>query len=269
MPRFAIQYLDDPRLEVFRHLKSTNLTRWSGLFIAEGRRVVERLLASDFEVESLLVSDEREQQIAPLVSPETPLYVLPIAMARELVGYNFHTGVLACGRRPPARRLSDVVDNENKPLTLVVCPDVNDPDNLGSIIRSSSALGVDGLLLGNGCADPYSRRVSRLSMGHVYRLPFVESHDLHHDLLSLRDNWNVELAATVIEPGAEPLNSAARSSRFALLLGNEAHGLAPEWVQLCQRRITIPMRETGDSLNVSVSAAIFLYHFTRSANQEL
>lgn len=263
MPRILIESLDDPRLEVFRGLKATNLTRWSGQFIAEGVRVVERLLATDYEVESVLVSDVREHQIAPRVEPQTPLYVLPFALARALVGYDFHTGVLACGRRKPPVSLADIVSHVNGGVTLVVLPNVNDPDNLGSIMRSCSTMGVDGLLLGAGCADPLSRRVSRLSMGHCYRLPVIESKDLRRDLLQLRDEWNVQLAAALLADDAEPLDSASRTPRLALLFGNEAHGLDPEWVQLSDRKITIPMREADDSLNVSVSAAIFLYHFMR------
>jgi len=268
MPRLPIDSLDDPRLDVYRNLTSTNLTRWSGRFIAEGRRVVLRLLASDFEVESVLVSDRRERAMTPHVPPETPFYVLPLPLAQKLVGFNFHSGVLACGQRKPNLPLPELADNGGRPLTLVVCPNVNDPDNLGSIIRTGATLGVDALLLGRGCADPFSRRVSRLSMGHIYRLPIIECDDLHRDLQRLRDDWQVELMATVAGGDAEILDDAVRPERFALLFGNEAHGLEPEFLQLCRRRITIPMRDAGDSLNVSISAAIVLYHFTRSSRAQ-
>src|SRR4029079_1181703 len=101
-------------------------------------------------------------------------------------------------------------------------------------------LGVECVILGKGGSDPFSRRVSRLSMGHVYRLPIVESDDLRRDLVRLRDECGVQLAATVLADDAESLDSVVRPARLAILFGNEAHGLEAEWVQLCDWKITIP-----------------------------
>ena len=85
------------------------------------------------------------------------------------------------------------------------------------------------------------------------------------DLKRLRDEWGVELAATVLDDAAEPLSHAGRAGRFGLLFGNEAQGLDGEHVAVCQRRVTIPMKLGTDSLNVAVAAGIFLYHFTQDA----
>ncbi len=268
MPTIPIENLDDHRIDVYRSLKNTNLTRYSGLFIAEGRRVIERLFASGYAVESVLVSDRKLEQIAPLVPADVPVYMLPIALARQLVGYNFHSGVVACARRKPAPSLESIVSKGNAPTTLVVCPNVNDPDNLGSIIRIASALGVDAMLLGTGCADPLSRRVSRLSMGSCYRLPIIECADLEADLAGLARDWSFQLVATVLDKDAEALDCASRPHRLALLFGNEAHGLDPRFRALCHRFVAIPMQEGTDSLNVAVAAGIILYHFMRHTGGE-
>ena len=103
----------------------------------------------------------------------------------------------------------------------------------------------------------------RVSMGTVFTLPLLQSDDLLRDLRLLREQWGVQLAATVLDPDAEPLANAKRPAKFALLLGGEAQGLEPQWVQACDRRLTIPMQRGTDSLNVAVAAGIFLYHFTR------
>jgi tRNA G18 (ribose-2'-O)-methylase SpoU len=263
MPRIAIESLDDPRVQMYRHLKSSNLLRDGRLFIAEGTRLVERLLASDFQTGSVLISERREAEWGPKVPPDVPLYVVPQQVGEQLTGFNFHVGVLACGLRKPAPTLDEILPRDAARLTVVICPNCDNPENLGAIIRIGSAFGVDALLLGRGCCDPFSRRVLRVSMGTAFRLPILESPDLERDARRLRDEWKLDLIATVLDDTAIPLSAAARSDRIGLLFGNEADGLDERWQSLCGRRVTIPMRPGTDSLNVAVAAGIFLHHFTR------
>jgi tRNA G18 (ribose-2'-O)-methylase SpoU len=260
MPPIRINSLDDPRLEAYRHLKDTNRTRWADLFIAEGEKLVRRLLASDFSVESVLLSDRFQAQLGSLVPPDVPTWILSDELMAPLVGFNFHRGILGCGRRRPRPTLEELAPLGH-PLTLVICAEVQDPENLGAILRISAAFGVNGVLVGRGSADPLSRRVLRVSMGAALRLPIRESPDLMADLMRLRDHLDMQLAATILDPTAEPLSTATRPDRFALVFGTEGHGLPPTIVSLCQRRITIPMNQWADSLNVAVAAGIFLHHF--------
>jgi tRNA G18 (ribose-2'-O)-methylase SpoU len=259
-----ITSLDDPRLEPYRHLKDTNRTRWAGLFICEGEKLVRRLLASDFPAESVLLSSRFEPQFRSLAPPEVLVWVVPDEMVEPLVGFDFHRGILACGRRRPNPTLAELAPPGPR-LTLVICPEIQDPENLGSILRLSSAFGVDGVLVGRGSADPFSRRVLRVSMGASLRVPIREPTDLVDDLNQLRDPLSVQLAATVLDSTAEPLCSAVRPDRFALLFGSEGHGLDSALVALCDRRITIPMHAGTDSLNVAIAAGIFLHHFRGGA----
>jgi tRNA G18 (ribose-2'-O)-methylase SpoU len=260
MPHVRINSLDDPRLEPYRHLKDTNRTRWASLFICEGEKLVRRLLASGFSVESLLISGRFERHFDALAPQDVPLWIVPDELIQPLVGFNFHRGILACGRRranPPLEEIAQL----GRPMTLVICPEVQDPENLGAILRISSAFGVDGVLIGRGSADPFSRRVLRVSMGASLRLPVREASDIVADLDQLRDLLAVDLAATVLDRSAERLATATRPDRFALLFGSEGHGLDPAIVALCDRRLTIPMNPGTDSLNVAVAAGIFLHHF--------
>jgi tRNA G18 (ribose-2'-O)-methylase SpoU len=265
MPRVFIDDLNDPRVQPYRQLKASNLMRHGELFVAEGTKLVERLLASDYETASVLISARREPVWGPKVPPEIPLYVIPQELGAQLVGFNFHVGVVACGKRRPSPTLDEVLPRSKSAWTLVICPNCDNPENLGAIIRISRGMGVDALLLGKGCCDPFSRRVLRVSMGAAFRLPIVESRDLASDLHRLRHEFGVELLATVLDPAAEPLHRVSRSDRTGLLFGNEHAGLGPAWIQCCDRRVTIPMAEGTDSLNVAVAAGIFLYHFTRES----
>jgi tRNA G18 (ribose-2'-O)-methylase SpoU len=256
-----VETIDDPQLALYRDLKSPSAKRRGERFVVEGQLLAERLLTSEVQVESVLVEEGLADEWAAQVPAHVPLLVIPRCWVRDLIGFRFHRGVLACGRRPANADLRQLMQSAGDQATWVVCVGVQDPENLGGIIRSSAAFGVRGLLLGPDCADPFSRRVARTSMGANFRLPLIESDDLARDLSALRDEYGVQLVATVLAGDAERLPAVAPSGRMALLFGSEGFGLGPQWLALCGRRVTIPMRPDVDSLNVNVAAGIFLYHW--------
>ncbi|HEX3725775.1 MAG TPA: RNA methyltransferase [Pirellulales bacterium] len=253
----------DARLAPFRALKATNDTRWTGRFIAEGDKLVRRLLASDFGLHSLLVSRRYLHDFSQLKRQDAELLVIPDDWVEELVGFNFHRGILACAHRKPPRDPVELCQAAREKLSLVICPDVQDPENLGTIVRTASALGVDAVILGSGCCDPFSRRVLRVSMGAAFQIPIVACQDLDATLTTICQQANVELWAAVADPAATPIGQQARPTRLGLLLGSEAHGLAPHWLAHCRHRVTIPMRPGFDSLNVAVASGILIYLLTR------
>jgi tRNA G18 (ribose-2'-O)-methylase SpoU len=265
MPLIHFESLDDPRLIPYRNLKAANMKRHRELFVAEGSKLVERLIASDYVTDSVLLSEKRVPEWSPRIPDSVPLYVVSEDLGRDLVGFNFHVGVVAVGRRKRNPTLEAVIPKDAQRLTLVVLPWCDNPENLGAIIRISRGFGVDAMLLGHGCCDPFSRRVLRVSMGTAFKLPIIESRDLAADMQRLISEWGVEFAATILDPRAQPLHQAKRMDRVGLLFGNEHAGLAPEWITLCQQRLTIPMGGDTDSLNVAIAAGIFLHHFTRSS----
>jgi tRNA G18 (ribose-2'-O)-methylase SpoU len=262
-----VAHLEDSRLEPYRNLKATNLTRWSNQFVAEGLLVVERLLASRFRVQSVLLSRRLARQCPANIPPDCPIYLLEHELTEQLVGYTFHTGILACGLREPSPPIAALSTNGDRFALVAVCPNVNDPENIGAVIRLCAGFGVAGVILGPGCADPFSRRVLRVSMGTAFTLPIVESRDLHGDLLRLRDEFDFELCAAVLDAAAEPLETTVPANKMGILFGNEKHGLGAQWTDLCSRRLTIPMAPGADSLNVAVAAGIFFHHL-RHAGQK-
>ena len=267
MSTFAVDTLDDPRVAPYRNLKDRDLARSGDRFIAEGEQVVRRLLASDYPTESLLLARKRADEIAPLAPPGVPVYVVPDPLVHQVVGFKFHSGVMAVGRRKAAMTVDDVMAaaSARPRATLVVLPEIANTDNMGALIRISAAFGADAVVLGEHSCDPFWRQSVRVSMGTIFAVPVVRSDDLQRDLRRLAEHWGVELAAAVVGDDAEPLHAAGREGRLGLLFGNEAQGLAPNHVAACHRRVTIPMQLGTDSLNVAVAAAVFLYHFTREA----
>jgi tRNA G18 (ribose-2'-O)-methylase SpoU len=258
-----IDSLDDPRVAVFRNLKDREVVRLSGRFIAESEQVVRRLLASDFEVESLLVGHKRADAMVEVVPAHVPMYVCPDAMVHQILGYKFHSGVMACGRQKEGVTLDRVLPPKGTRSTIVVCPELSNNENLGSLVRIAAGFGADAMVIGERCCDPLYRLSIRVSMGTVFSLPIVRSSDIAADLERLRREWGYELVASVLDEDAEALAGAPRGDRLGILFGNEASGLPLELVAGCNRRVTIPMKRGTDSLNVSVAAGIFLFHFTR------
>lgn len=259
-----IEDLQDPRLDAFRDLRTNNTSRDQSLFIAEGSTVVRRLFDSDFETVSVLVSDRKWPKFSPFVPDNVQVFRVPHELASRLVGFDFHVGILASGRRRPSPDLSELLAQADARRTLIVAPHITDPENVGALIRIGAAFGVTAVVFGHKCSDPFSRRVLRVSMANGLFLPVVQTDDVAAALTAIR-SAGIQIVGTVLDEHAESLESVQPGVEAAIVFGNETHGLDSQWVACCDRRVTIPMRGGTDSLNVSVSAAVFLFWFTRSA----
>jgi tRNA G18 (ribose-2'-O)-methylase SpoU len=263
MPHLTISTSTDPRIANYSGIRDRVLMRQSGLFVVEGEHLVGRLLESEFEAESILVAESRAGKFAESVPEEVPLYVAADDIIESIVGYKFHRGVMALGKRKPGLSLTELAGDPSAPVTLVICRGVSDPENMGSILRISAALGADGVLVGERCCDPFVRRSVRVSMGTVFSLPITVSRDLLADLDWLRQEGGVEFAATILSPEAKPLHTVARPPRLGIVLGSEADGIDAACLTRCVHPVTIPMAPGVDSLNVAVAAGIILHHFTK------
>lgn len=266
MPVIPLNTLDLPELEIYRNLKKTNNTRWTRQFITEGKKPTVRLLQSDFQIESILTSEKFVDYLQPHLTGgrvSVPIYALPHSLCQMLVGFKFHCGMLGCGIRKPSLSLTEIVEPDRRQL-FVVCPSTENRENMGAIIRIAAAFGVSAILLGKGCCDPFSRRTIRVSMGNALRIPILEAgEDLSKIATELKTESDVELIATALTDSAERLSDCMANPQrsCALVLGNEGEGLSEEWIELCDRCVTIPMQGGTDSLNVAVAAGILLHHF--------
>ncbi|MEQ1904568.1 MAG: RNA methyltransferase [Pirellulaceae bacterium] len=258
-----ISELENPQLDPYRELKRTNLTRWSKWFIAEGKLVVERLLQSNFEIYSILLSEKRLDEFGPRIPDGLTTLVVSHEMCSQLVGFDFHAGVMACAVRPGKRSCAEFVPTADSPQTLIVCPNTTLPDNLGALLRIGAAFGASGFICGPETCDPFSRRTVRVSMGNVFQVPVFEPLNLSDELRLLRDRFGFEIVAANQSKRAERLPQFVRQRNLALVLGNEATGIQPDILKLCDREVEIPIASGVDSLNVSSAAAVLLYELTR------
>ncbi len=228
--------------------------------MAEGRLAVERLLASAYPVQSVLLSEERVLALPGILAATAArgaaAYVASREVLRRTIGFDLHRGVVALGRRLPPREVRDVLGG---PGPLVVAEGLNDHENLGALFRNAAALGAGGVVLDQRGADPLYRRSVRVSLGHVLGVPWARSTQWPADLHHLRAaGWR--LVALSPAASARPLRTVAGLPRTAVLVGAEGPGLSGAALAAADVVARIPMARGVDSLNVATAAAIALYH---------
>ncbi|WP_460868078.1 TrmH family RNA methyltransferase [Rhodococcus aerolatus] len=258
----------DPRLDDFRHLNSLDrrpdLPSGKGLVIAEGVLVVQRVLDSRFPLRALLgvarrLDELRTDPTFDDATADVPFFLVTAEVMAEVVGFHLNRGVLAAADRAAPLALADVLPGAR---TVVVLEGVNDHENLGSMFRNAAGLGVDAVLLGARCADPYYRRSVRVSMGHVLRVPTATVPDWPRGLDVLRAQ-GFRLVSLTPAADAVPLSQALGAERVALLVGAEGPGLTEQAMAATDVRARIPMAPGTDSLNVATAAALACYERVR------
>jgi tRNA G18 (ribose-2'-O)-methylase SpoU len=256
-----VDNLDDPRLHLYRNVKDRDIARSGGRFIAEGEKLVRRLLTSKYVTESVLLCPRLLEEFRPLFPDGTLVFVAPESVMSTILGFKFHTGAIAIGLRGESPAIESLGIAQREKFLIVVAPDLNNGANLGGLIRSAAGMGADAFLVGPRSVDPYCRYSVRVSMGACYTLPILWSTDLLADLRELK-SLGVSLIGSVLGHGAGPLAGFVAPSKSALLLGSEAHGLDEPTIALCDHLLTIPMSHDTDSLNVTIAGAIFLWQMT-------
>nr|WP_020670001.1 RNA methyltransferase [Amycolatopsis nigrescens] len=255
----------DPRLDDFRELSTADRRPdrpgGRGLVIAEGTVVVRRLLESPYPVRALLGVERRIRELADELDGLTvPAYVTSADTMAEVVGFHLNRGVLAVADRAAPVPVPEIVVGSR---TLAVLEGVGDHENLGALFRNAAALGIGGVLLGPGCADPLYRRSVRVSMGHVLRVPFAALEPWPSGLDLLRAQ-GFRVAALTPRPDSVALSElGAAGGKVALLLGSEGPGLSEEALAAAELAVRIPMSPGVDSLNVATAAAVAFYELTR------
>ncbi len=260
-----IEWIDgpgDPRVAAFREVADSERLRVQGLFVAEGRAVVRRVLEDPrYRVRAVLVNEASRRELAPVFErrvTELPVFVGERRDFLDLTGHDLHRGCLALVDRPPALAAKDVLASSR---TVIVLEGVSNADNVGGVFRNAAAFRAGGVLLTPACCDPLYRKAIRTSMGAALGVPFARLDDWPGALTLLRQAGFTIAALTPRAPSETLKAFAARPlpPRLALLAGTEGTGLTPEAEAAADHRVRIAIDESVDSLNVSVAVGIALY----------
>ena len=260
MPNFVpIDSLDDPRVARYRHVADLAALNEHGVFVAEGRLVVRRLLdLQQWPIESILLTQPAASNLRDVLDKTTaPVYLVEQSIMNALAGFNIHRGCLALVRRPATPTLDRMAAG---PLSRVlVLEGVNNPDNVGGLFRSAAAFGVELVVLGPNCGDPLYRKAIRTSMAATLVIPFAYATQWPGAIRDLRTDGFTVVALTPNRTVA-PLEEVFPHSKLAILVGTEGAGLSDEALRTATFKIRIPTTADVDSLNVTTAASIAMYH---------
>ncbi|HVV73576.1 MAG TPA: RNA methyltransferase [Verrucomicrobiae bacterium] len=261
----AISSLERPELAPYATMRRQLEHRAQGIFVAEGEKVVRRLLASRFGVVSLLLPPKWLKELDPLLQarPENiSVFVAEKPLLEQLTGFTMYQGLLAVGRIPPLKPLQTVLDENPGTRLLAAVDALSSAENLGTVVRNCAAFGVQSLVVGETSTSPFVRRAVRSSMGAIFELPIVETTSLVRSLEELRGRGIRCIAA---HPHAEgrTLMETNLTGDVCLVFGSEGYGISPAVLAACDTAVAVPMPPTVDSLNVGSASAIFLYEASR------
>jgi tRNA G18 (ribose-2'-O)-methylase SpoU len=262
--KISIETLDLPELEPYRHMKWQFEQRQQGIFVAEGEKVVRRLLESSLPVVSALLLERWFVELEPLLAarPERiQVYIAERPLLEQIIGFAIYQGALAVGRAPANATLSEILARDKVPL-IVAAEGISSAENIGGVVRNCVAFGASGIITAESSCSPYLRRAVRSSMGTVFKLPALEAASL---LATLRELKRAGVKIVAAHPHANELKVSAADFRgpLCIVLGAEGNGISPEILAACDQAVAIPMRAEVDSLNVGAAGAVFLYEAMR------
>ncbi len=261
-PGERIASVRNPLVRRFRRVREG---RERGEILLEGIRLLEEALGADVRPSTVLVSPrlaatERGRSLLERLNRSTPA---PFAATDEVVGAaseaRTHQGVVALAPAPEWRE-EDLFPPGREPL-LLLAAGVQDPGNLGALLRVAEAAGATGFLATTGCAWPFQDRCARASAGSIFRLPTLAGLSTG-DAIALVDRRGLRLLAA--DPrGGEDYRRVDLSGPIALLLGSEGQGLPPELRRAARPSVRIPLRGRVESLNVAAAGAILAFEVAR------
>ena len=251
----------DPALDVYARLTEAQLMNRfepaKAMFIAESPKVIHRALDGGYVPVSMLMErKDIDGSAAEIIArcPEIPVYTADEELLCNLTGYHLTRGVLCAMKRPPLPTLAETIGNARR---VAVLDNVQNPTNVGAILRSAAALGMDAVLLTPGCSDPLYRRAARVSMGTVFQIPwtfFPEGKPWYAQLREL----GFKSAALALKDDTLSIDDPRllQEEKLAVVLGSEGDGLSDASIDGCDYTVKIPMYHDVDSLNVAAASAV-------------
>ncbi|MBE6779197.1 MAG: RNA methyltransferase [Ruminococcaceae bacterium] len=255
---------DNQYVKEWRNLcRDARARRDSGLFAIEGARLCGDALATGVPVHTVLYTPAARETyssvVEGLIAAAERAVEITDTVSRHMADTANPQGVFCVVKHLDILLSFDTINNMGR---YGVLENIQDPGNLGTMIRTAEALGLDGLLLSTGCCDVYNPKVLRGSMGGVFRLPLWRTEDLPTTLTALQQR-GMTAYACVVDPSARSVTEATFSPGSLCVIGNEGSGLTAATVEACHQRVTIRMAGRAESLNASMAAGIVMWEMTR------
>ena len=260
-----------PELDAYARLSEVQLLNREfpekGLFIAESPKVIERALDAGYEPVSCLMEKKHiEGEGKPILDriKDVPVYCAEFDVLTQLTGFKLTRGMLCAMKRKPLPDVREICENKSR---IVILDKVMNPTNVGAIIRSAAALGMDAVILTPGCSDPLYRRAARVSMGTVFQIDWTFSDDNCLDVIKA---LGFKTAAMALKDNSVSINDPrlTQEEKLAVIMGTEGDGLSDKTISDCDYTVKIPMYHGVDSLNVAAASAVAFYQLGKKQNGE-
>ena len=274
MTKIRIDSLKNDELRIYSELSEVQLLRYyepkPGIFIAESLNVILRAISAGYVPISFLVQEDLfEKEALPLIEKTKEVfgsdkaeainvYTAELDVINKLTGFAMTRGILSAMKRKPMEDFEIFIRGKKR---LAVLYDIVNPTNVGAVIRSAAALGMDGVMLTNKCADPFYRRAARVSMGTVFQIPMIKV-DISIEKLNEIGFTTVAMALKDDSVSISD-NRIKEADRVAVVLGTEGEGLPTEAIDACIYTAKIPMYHGVDSLNVAAASAVAFYEICK------
>ena len=259
----GIRAIDSPHNPIIRNLRRLDkpqARREQNLFLAEGEKMTREAVACSL-ARTVLVSRGLEERYALLLSQAraagAECLSVPEGIVALLSSAKTPQGILAAAELP--RKAAALTG-----MRLLALDGVQDPGNVGTMIRTADAAGMDGVLLGAGCADPYGPKAARASMGSLFRMPLLSAADGEGTLAGTLEGLRAKGYAVVSsELGGGDFFGACPDPPLVLVIGSEGNGVSETVRILATHHLALPMRGGAESLNAAVAAGIMMYEVCR------
>lgn len=265
-----MQLITSSQNTIVKELKSLKTKRTrdeKGLFFIEGIRFMEEALKENAEIDKIFISDKLGDinggsEILKRVNDESyTIYSLPDKLFKEVSDTESPQGILATIR---FRKMStDEIQADGR--FYIILDSLQDPGNMGTIIRTADAAGVSGIIISKGCVDIYNPKVLRSTMGSVFHIPLYHSEDLINPITKLKKSGFKIYAAHLM--GSANYFEEDMRGQSAIIIGNEANGISDEIAEQADVLVKIPMPGRAESLNASVAASLLMYEVVRQQNR--
>ena len=281
MNLIEIKDINAPELDIFSRITEPQLRTYFepeiGIFLAETGNVILRALEAGYEPLTMLVETGRlEAEAGPVFDSieklwgkdkrdTIPVYIADHDVVTQITGYNLVRGLWMSLRRKPEMPLEEFIRDKRR---ITVLMDVVNPTNVGAIIRSAAALGMDGALLTHASVDPLTRRAARVSMGTCFQIPWTKATPEESEginLINILHSYGFKTVAMALtEDSTSVDNEEIRANeKLAVLMGSEGPGLPKEVIAASDYRVMIPMYHGVDSLNVAAASAISFWELMK------
>lgn len=242
-----ITSVENDRVKNYARLKEKKYRDQKGVFLVEGDHLVEEAYKANL-IDEILLLEERE---CPY---ELPVVYVTEEILKKLTMMETHSTIMAlCHKKEMNKDLGN---------HLLLLDEIQDPGNLGTIIRSSKAFNINTIILGNKCCDLYNPKVIRSTQGMAFHMNIISA-DLKELILNLKKE-QIPIFGTKVDGGIDICTlSNSQKEKYALVMGNEGNGISSDILNLCDKYLYIPMNQEVESLNVGVAASILLYELNR------